>query len=333
MSAWQDFIATQTLSTAPIGDCAITDLSDFGLIRVTGEDRLSFLQGQLTNDVNQLGNDHSQLSSYCSPKGRMMSSFRIIPAGDNSEALLLMLPRDRLEATLKRLRMFVLMSKVTLDDVSDQLHALELSGACAAHLLPLEPPSTDNQCLSADGFEVVRLPGDRPRYLVIGDAAHLEALWTEAVPTATPTAISSWNLLDIRAGIPTVYEATTEAFVPQMANLELVDGVSFTKGCYTGQEVVARMQYLGKLKRRMFRVKIETDTQPAVGTELFSASSDSGQGAGKLVAAAPAPEGGYEALVVTQISSAEANDLHLQDAQGPALSLLSLPYSFPAPKE
>jgi folate-binding protein YgfZ len=130
-----------------------------------------------------------------------------------------------------------------------------------------------------------------------------------------------------------VLEATTEAFVPQMANLQLVDGVSFTKGCYTGQEVVARMQYLGTLKRRMYRVRVDSDSRPAAGTELFSASSASGQGAGRVVDARPSPDGGFEALVVCQIASMEAGDLRLGDAEGPALQAQPLPYAFEATEQ
>jgi folate-binding protein YgfZ len=156
----------------------------------------------------------------------------------------------------------------------------------------------------------------------------MQALWEEARQTATPTSRQAWALLDIRAGIPTVYPETVEAFVPQMANLQLVEGVSFTKGCYTGQEVVARMQYLGKLKRRMYRVRVDTGQPVEPGMELFSASSDSGQGAGRVVDAAASPDGGYEALVVTPISCAEADDLQLGDSGGPALHLLDMPYPF-----
>ena len=325
MQAWQDFVAQQNLSDAPIGECAITDLSHLGVIRVSGEDRLTFLQGQLSNDINKVSDTHSQLSSHCSPKGRMLSSFRIVARG---EELLLILPIERLEATLKRLRMFVLMSKVTLEDASDSIVRIELSGACAPDLLPLDPPAADNGVISQDDYSIVRIPGDRPRFLVLGDAESMQALWEEAVQTATPTAAASWRLLDIRAGLPTVYESTSEAFVPQMTNMQLVDGVSFTKGCYTGQEVVARMQYLGKLKRRMYRVQLDSASAPQPGDELFSASSASGQGAGRVVDVAPSPDGGFEALVVSEISSAEAADLQLGDADGPTLKLLDVPYAY-----
>lgn len=325
MRDWQAFVAQQRLDDGPIGECAITDLSHLGLIRVTGEDRLQFLQGQLTNDIHKVDAGRSQLSSYCSPKGRMLASFRIFERGD---ALYLMLPVERLEPILQRLRMFVLRSRVTLDDASDELARIELSGDCAPDLLPIDPPPEDNGVSTLDGYTVIRVPGDRPRFQVIAEPSRMQALWEEAVENgAHPTSPGAWALLDIRAGIPTVYDATVEAFVPQMANLQAVEGVSFTKGCYTGQEVVARMQYLGKLKRRMYRVRIESDEPPRPGQELFAAHTASGQGTGRVVSAAPSPEGGYEALVVVEIASAEKGDIHLGDAQGPELHFLDLPYA------
>ena len=324
MQGWRDFVESQALSEAPIAACALSDLSELGLIRVQGEDARRFLQGQLTNDIEKVDPATSQLSSYCSPKGRMLASFRIFERGG---ALYLLLPRERLEAILKRLQMFVLISKVTLEDASTELAVIELSGDCAADLLPLDPPTGDNAVREGDGFTLIRIPGDRPRFQVIAPPELILALWEEAAQSATPTAFSAWKLLDIRAGIPSVWEATVEAFVPQMANLQAVQGVSFTKGCYTGQEIVARMQYLGKLKRRMYRVRVDSAQAPRPGDELYSPHSASGQGTGKVVSAAPAPEGGYEALVVIEIAAAESGEVHLGAPDGPALTFLDLPYA------
>ena len=158
----------------------------------------------------------------------------------------------------------------------------------------------------------------------------LAETWRELLGAAQQTGPEFWSLMEIRAGMPTVFEDTLEAFVPQMANLQLIGGVSFTKGCYTGQEVVARMQYLGKLKRRMYHAHVDTAQAPARGAELFSPSSESAQGAGRVVDVAASPQGGYELLAVIQISSAEAGDLHLESAEGPRLHLLDLPYAFEA---
>ncbi len=323
MQDWQDFLSNQSLSQAPIAECALSDLSGLGLIRVSGEDARQFLQGQLTNDINQVDAGRSQLSSYCSPKGRMLTSFRIL---ERDGDLLLMLPMERLEAVLKRLRMFVLRSRAKLEDASGELARVELSGECALDLLPVEPPAEDDAITFQDGYSVIRIAGDRPRFEVIAPPSQIEALWKEAATRATPTGFAAWKLLDIRAGIPSVWEETVEAFVPQMANLQAVKGVSFTKGCYTGQEIVARMQYLGKLKRRMYRVRIESPAAPGAGAELFSEHSASGQGAGRLVSVAPAPQGGHEALAVIEISVADSGAVHLGSPEGARLEFLDLPY-------
>lgn len=324
---WQAFLQQNAdLEHAPLlPDCALADLSYLGLIRASGKDARDFLQGQLTNDIRQLSAEHSQLSSYCSPKGRMLAAFRLF---EREGAIYLQLPRDVLPAILKRLRMFVMRAEVTLDDASDELVCVGLAGDCAPDLLPGPAPADDNATVQAGEFTLIRIPGDRPRFELIAPSEAMQAFWSKAAATATPASPDCWPLLDIRAGLPTVFSETAESFVPQMANLQLIDGVSFTKGCYTGQEIVARMQYLGKLKRRMYRVRIDADQRPQPGEELFSASSASGQGAGRVVDARPSPTGGYEALVVTQISSAEQNDLHLGEAGGPPVVIEALPYAF-----
>ena len=328
MNNWQDLVTPKAPLRPAFPACAITDLTHFGLIRASGADLRSFLQGQLTGDINQVSPETAQLSSYCSPKGRMLGSFWIFQRGDD---LYLQLPADRLDAILRRLRMFVLRAQVTLQDASAELARFGIAGDCAAAMLPFVP-DVDKGCITRDALTVIRLPGDRPRFELIAPPARLTDLWSQMAATAEQTGPDFWSLMDIRAGIPNVFEDTVEAFVPQMANLQLIGGVSFTKGCYTGQEVVARMQYLGKLKRRMYRARIADGECPAPGTEVFSASSDSGQGAGRIVESAPSPDGGFEALAVLQISSAEAQDMRLRDADGAALELLELPYAF-APAE
>lgn len=324
MNSWQDIVTPDTPITPAFPDCAICDLSHFGLLRISGTDSRPFLQGQLTNDVNQVTPELAQLSSYCSPKGRMLGSFWIFQRGDD---LFLQLPEAVKPTILKRLQMFVLRSDVRLEDVSDRLARFGLCGDCASGLLPFAP-ADEKATQSRDDITVIRMPGAMPRFEVIGPPERLAPLWSDGRRSAQQVNLDFWALADIRAGVPQVFEETVEAFVPQMANLQLIGGVSFTKGCYTGQEVVARMQYLGKLKRRMYRAHVDTSDRPAPGTELFSQSSESGQGAGRIVDAAPAPGGGYEVLAVIQISSAEANDLHLGEADGPPLELLDLPYAF-----
>jgi hypothetical protein len=324
MSNWQTLVQP-TLPEAPVfPDCAITDLSHYGLIRITGEDTRTFLQGQVTNDVNAVSPQRAQLNSYCSPKGRMLSSFWMF---QREESLYLQLPLERIDATLKRLSMFVLRSQVMISDASADLVRVGLTGECAMTLLE-DAPQESWATVTHGDVTMLRLPGDRPRLELVGPVGPMTELWNRLSGEATATGPEFWALMDIRAGLPTVFEATSEAFVPQMANLQLLDGVSFSKGCYTGQEVVARMQYLGKLKRRMYRGHLALDEPPARGAELFSATSESGQGAGRIVDVAPSPEGGYEVLMVLQISVAETDDVHLGAVDGPPVTLLPLPYPF-----
>jgi hypothetical protein len=328
MSTWQQLVSTETPTLAPFPACALLDLSHYGLIRVSGEDMRTYLQGQVTNDVNRVTATTAQPNSYCSPKGRMLGSFWLF---ERDGDLFAQLPGEQLANTLKRLSMFVLRSKVTLSDASDALARAGIAGDCAPDLLAglvgTVPEETWGTVTQGE-ITVLRLPGDRPRFELIGPEQPMLELWSGLADSAAPTGPEFWHLMDIRAGLPNVYQATSEAFVPQMANLQLIGGVSFTKGCYTGQEVVARMQYLGKLKRRMYRARIPAEANPAPGTELFSPHSESGQGAGRVVDAAPSPDGGFEALVVLQIDVAEAGEVTVGSAEGPRLELLSLPYAF-----
>lgn len=305
----------------------VAPLTDLGYVSASGADTEKFLQGQFTNDVRLVTASHSQLSSYCTPKGRMLALFRLIKRGDDT---LMQMPATLLPPFQKRLAMFILMSKVKLEDATPRLATIGLSGPHAEDTLQdlgQTVPAEINGVFTQNNITVVRLPGTVHRFQLIGESTALQILWQTLAGKVKPIGEPAWELLDIYAGIPNVYPETVEAFVPQMVNLHLINGVSFTKGCYTGQEVVARMQYLGKLKRRLFRAHIDSDTVPAPGSELFSTTSESGQGAGKVVLAQPAAEGGVDLLAVVQIGCAEEDNVHLNDAQGPKLQFLPLPYA------
>jgi folate-binding protein YgfZ len=313
---------------AAIDSDTLCDLSHDGLIMARGEESSGFLQGQFTNDVRAVTESHHQLSSYCSPKGRMMVLFRLFQRDD---AYYLQLPATLLEATLKRLKMFVLMSKVELEDVSDRLVRFALAGPSAEQLLARqlgEAPAEADESLSRDGVTVLRVAGAHPRFILHGETEPMMALWQAlAGDGARPVGAEGWRLQDIRAGMPNVLPETVEAFVPQMVNLQQINGVNFKKGCYTGQEVVARMQYLGKLKRRMYLGHVDCETRPAAGDVLRSPDSASGQGAGKVVNVASAPQGGYDILAVIEIASADAGQIYLDEQLETKLTLMPLPYS------
>ncbi|KHF24745.1 CAF17-like 4Fe-4S cluster assembly/insertion protein YgfZ, partial [Solemya velum gill symbiont] len=301
------------------------ELKHLAILIIEGEERETFLQGQLTNDVREVTQGESQLTGICTPKGRMLANMRMFP-GDSRYYLVL--AKELAEAIQKRLGMFILRSKVTISSGSDDYALLGVSGE-AAELLPEAAQLTqaDQAVLADDGCTLVRVAGESPRYMIVGPADAIEARRQSLQESAESADDATWQLDDIRAGLPLIQEPTVEAFVPQMTNMGLINGISFTKGCYTGQEVVARMQYLGKLKRRMYRVEIDGDC-PVPGTDLYAPGSQSRQGAGKIVMSAPASDDKCEALIVTEVSSAESGDVRLLDENGPVLRFLDLPYAF-----
>lgn len=305
----------------------MTDLSHFGLISVYGDDASTFLQGQLTNDIRDVSETHSQLSAYCTPKGRMLANFRIFKREDT---FYLRLPRTLLEKALNRIRMFILMSKVTMEDASDSLVHFGVSGETAEqhlgdHFDSL--PANDDDVVQHNGYTIIRVAGLYPRYEIYGELEPMTELWNSLDVHAALIGNGPWSRLGILAGIPVIYPETSEAFVPQMANMQLINGVNFQKGCYTGQEIVARMQYLGKLKRRMYLINIDTDQDVKPGDTLFSSDSSSGQGTGQIVDAQPDSEGGTDALAIIDIKDAEKGNLKLFDDHGPAITVKDLPYS------
>ncbi|WP_172597682.1 YgfZ/GcvT domain-containing protein [Sulfuriflexus mobilis] len=311
----------------------MADMSPIGVIRISGEEATDFLQGQFSNDIKQIDEQSAQLNSYCSPKGRILASFWLYRQ-DN--AYYMLLPVDNLPAILKRLKMYVLMAKVTLEDVSEENACLGLAGPEADSLVQQHLCAT---AIEASGtcrhgaLTLIRLPGKAVRYLLSGPVAEMRSVWQKLSATCTPVGYRAWQLLDIEAGLPSVYLKNVEAFVPQMINLHAINGISFKKGCYPGQEIVARMHYLGKLKRRMYRARVDCDNPPQAGDALFAPDGDSGQGTGRVVMASPAVEGGYELLAVVQINSVDNGDVHLHSAGGPLLNFIPLDYPVPLERE
>ncbi len=309
----------------------LADLSHLGLLIAEGEDAGTFLSSQLTNDLNQVDDGHSQISAYCTPKGRMLALFRILQSG---QGYMLQAPTDVLEAALPRLRMYIMRSKVTLETATD-LTSFGISGPRAESTLEGllgKYPANVNDCIQSGQINAVRLTGPHPRFLLIGEVDSMKQIWQQLADDFTLVGTAAWSWLDIMGGQPTVVMQNTEAFVPQMANLDVVDGVNFKKGCYPGQEIVARMQYLGKLKQRMFRTHVNTGKKPTAGDHLF-APSFRDQSAGTIVDAQPSPNGGFDMLAVIQIRAVDEGELHLGSTDGPDVAIANLPYELPLAKE
>jgi folate-binding protein YgfZ len=306
-----------TPSTATLNGAV--KLPDWGLIRAAGPDAASFLQGQLTQDVLSLAVGQARLAGFCSPKGRLLASF--IVWRDGPESFNLACSADLLAVTLKRLNMFVMRAKCKLSDASGDMNLWGLVGSGAATALA----ATEQQPAWAVTLQgetlAVRLPdvGQVPRWLVAAPVAH------DFSPLPS-LALADWQWLEVQSGLVRIVAATADAFVPQMVNFELVGGVNFKKGCYPGQEVVARSQYRGTLKRRAALLGSTVPLQ--AGQEVFH-SADPGQPAGTVALSAGPVAGGYVALTELKLAALGGGSLHLGSADGATLVPMALPYPMP----
>ncbi|MFM0283744.1 folate-binding protein [Paraburkholderia sediminicola] len=309
---------------------AYMPLTQFGVIDVTGDDAASFLHGQLTNDTQHLDAANARLAGYCSAKGRLLASFL---TWRTSDRIRLLVSKDVQAAVQKRLSMFVLRAKAKLVDASGELAVVGLAGDVRKALSSVFDALPDGVHVQVDGTagSLIRVPDalDRLRYLWVGPKAAIEAhlpLLDEKLKRVSPAV---WDWLDIRAGEPRITQPVVEQFVPQMVNFDVLGAVNFRKGCYPGQEVVARSQYRGTIKRRtsLANVAGELATVKA-GAELFH-SDDPGQPCGMVVNAASASEGGVDLLVEIKLAALEGGSVHLGAADGPALTFLALPYGLP----
>jgi folate-binding protein YgfZ len=302
------------MNTPPAID-GIAPLAHLGLIRARGDDAVKFLQGQLTNDVTGMDLSQARLAGFCSAKGRLQASFIVWKLADDE--LLLVCAASVLPATLKRLSMFVLRAQCKLSDASAELSLLGATGASAAALVG-----------AASGWGVRALPGGTAvRWPDVDGVPRALLAVAPADAPAADLPADAWRLLEVRSGIPTIEAATVEQFVPQMLNYELIGGVDFQKGCYPGQEIVARSQYRGTIKRRMFLFECDAIALP--GQEVFH-GGDASQPAGMVVNAAALLGGaGSVALVEVKLAALDGGSLRLGGVDGAALRLATLPYTVP----
>lgn len=313
---------TQAELAAAANGNILADLSYLSLLKLSGEDAVSFLQGQVTNDVKQLNGSNSQYAGYCNPKGRLLALFLAYAHEGN---LYLQLDGRLAESITKRLRMYVLRSKVVIEDVSDATVRLGIAGknaeAILGNLFPALPASP-HDLVSGDNGVLIRLPGATPRFEMITDAARASSLWDQLKSQLRPVGKDAWEWLEIHAGIPDIQPGTQEEFVPQMVNLDALGGINYKKGCYTGQEIVARTHYLGKVKRRTQLAHLSGETEPRPGDDVMTESAS--EAIGKIVRSAPSPAGGYDVLAELRLESLEAGKL---SCNGSPLVLSHLPYS------
>lgn len=316
-SAYSSAHAAAAMLRGQVIYCALA--ATRGLIAVAGSDAPTFLQGQLTCDVRQVSAARSQLGALCSPKGRVITVCRVL---HNQDTLYLALPPALLESVCQRLSKYVLRAQVTLH--GNALQGIGIAGEAAATVLAdivgEALPSVSDAAIAAAALSVVRVRGAVPRFEIYGNASAIHALQTTLAARAQLVSAQTWDLLDILAGIPSICTATVEMFVPQMLNLDTLDAISWHKGCYTGQEIVARTQYLGTLKRRMYLGRVMSAQAPQAGAAVYAQLDGAQQEVGRVVTAAAHRDWGYALLAVLRVTEV-GQPLHL--AAAAALELLA----------
>jgi hypothetical protein len=328
MKHWQEF--GERHSDILASENFVCDADALGVILVSGPDAGEFLQNQVSSDIGQLDESRLQLSSYSTPKGRMVGIFRVVQV---SNGYLLLTVKPMVLPVLERLYHYIVQSDVKLADASDYFARMALVTDNPQLLGDESLPREPGEVLQTDSTIAMQLEplGAQRRFLLmcLNGAGAIE-LWRHYAELLQVADFKSWRLAEIRAGIPVIYPRTREEFVLQMTNLGVLGGVSFKKGCYPGQEIVARMQYLGKLKRRMFLAELETDRLPQPGDELVVEGKRQADGSGMVVDAEFDPEGLCHCLYVAQISRAESGSLRLLDQPDTVIGNVELPYSPPA---
>lgn len=316
------------LSIPQLQDGYICKISDQSLIQASGEDAASFLHNQLSNDVEHLNDTQARYAAYCTPKGRMLASFLYWKMDGK---IILQCSASLQPALQKRLQMFVMRSKVKLEEVTEQFALFGLGGKAAEAFLSTQfgqLPGAINDKVSSDAGSLIRLHDafDTPRYQWLVAQEKLTEISAQVNPAILKVDASIWRLGNIHAGLPQVVEQSKEQFVPQMINFELIGGVNFRKGCYPGQEIVARSQYLGKLKRRMAIATVNADAVD-VAMEIFS-ENDPSQPCGMIVNAERDFDGGFACLAEIKLADQEQAKVHLGSSDGPLLTFLPLPYAY-----
>jgi folate-binding protein YgfZ len=324
MIHWQEF--KDRKSDVVANDNYICSADEIGLILVSGADARDFLQNQLSNDIDLIDEASLQLSSYSTPKGRMLGIFRVIQV---SNGYILVTVRSMVLPLLQQLFKYIVQAQVTLADASDYFARFTIVSDRSDVIEHPSLPTATNAVIQTDSVISMRLEplATQQRFLLLClSAEEAIELWRHFAAKLQVAAYQSWHLSEIRAGIPSIYPQTSEEFVLQMANLGTLGGVSFKKGCYPGQEIVARMQYLGKLKRRMYLAELETGQLPEPGDELVTQGKDASDGSGKVVDAEFDEGGLCHCLYIAQIAKADAGQLQLLKQPETTIRNVDLPY-------
>ncbi|MEE9451717.1 MAG: hypothetical protein V3V61_03060 [Gammaproteobacteria bacterium] len=311
MSVWNEFLQQQGLHqqanhanyfsnntqelTQAMTQCTLAELTPLGMIKVSGQNAADFLQGQLSCDIKQLTATSTLLGTYCNQQGRVIALFRVFKHNDDHY---LHIQRDIISVTLAKLQQYAVFSKVTLEDYSDQMISIGLSGmgieSILADCFTCLPQKLNETYLDNDCF-ITRVPGHVTRFLLFGNSASIVKHWQKLATNLSIIAYPGWELLDIMAGIPSIHPQTQEKFLPHNLNLNQLGALNFDKGCYLGQEIIARMHYRGRLKQRMIRLHLETDQMIVPGVTIKDLQDKT---MGYIVRSSVDPKGGTQVLAI-----------------------------------
>lgn len=279
---------TQLPSLSQLPETYLVELSDFGAISLFGEEQSSYLQGQVTCDVNSSTEQSLHIGAHCDAKGKVFSVFRLI---NRSAAYLLLQTKTSIEGSLNALKKFGVFAKVTIEETQN-LSFIALVGEQASVLIQREfsqVPDSLNPVVEIASTSLVYLSGEQPRYIIIDEPAAITSLINAlALPVFSQ---GVWDLLEISQGFPIISANTSGHYVPQMLNLQAINGISFTKGCYLGQETVARMQYLGKNKRALFSLHAQLEQPLQIDDVVEKQLGDNWRKAGDILAYYQADDG------------------------------------------
>lgn len=322
----ENFARPEDESVAAFNQSIMTDLSYLAVIVISGGDAQSFLHNLFTSDIKKLDDNCFQLSAWCNPKGRVIANFIICSM---NEKYYLLLPADLKQRVTVKLNMYILRSDVSIDEHSDQLIPIGVIVRDIAHFSTLGIDDRVRQqsstLITLNELIFIPLQGNETRIIIVGFPNQIQQLWTTLLKDFTGIGSQYWQLHDILSGLAWIDEHSSESFLPQALNMDRLGGLSFNKGCFPGQEIIARMHYRGKLKQRLFLASVHSDSIVTQGTKLYMQGAD--QCIGELVNVSMHPNKGTQVLAVVDTNEARDHHVHLVDTKGPVLTFESLPYS------
>lgn len=320
----QNFGDPQHEAKPALTDNIIVDLSNFAVMKIAGTDAATFLNSQFTSDMTQLSNGKVQLSAWCNPKGQVIANFIIVNPDDN---YYLLLPQEMKDSIIRRLKMYVLRAEVTIEDCYDSMQCMGLKITDIEQMEDItiaDSLTESTHAIRQNDLVLFSLPVNRKRKIIFGPMDALRNVWLQLSKKCTHTGSQYWQLYDVLDGLPWIQAETTETYLPQLLNLDHLQGLSFDKGCFPGQEVIARLHYRGKYKQRLFIANINTESVIKPGTKIYTESGN--QNIGTIINSVNHPIEVQYALAILNVEHAFSKQLHLGDTNGPLLKISTPAY-------